>query len=70
MQEMKVYRKLLQKISKTKTKVLCALREEGCREAAEMLQTPSREAGAQRCKTCLGCNTHQALGPCLRCPSV
>ena len=67
MADMKVYRRLLQKVSKTKTKVLCALREEGCRQAAEMLQTPSREASATRCNACLGCTTYQTLGPCLRC---
>ena len=67
MADMKVYRRLLQKVSKTKTKVLCALREEGCRQAAEMLQTPSREVGATRCNACLGCTTYQMLGPCLRC---
>ena len=65
--QMKCYRKLLQKVSRTKTKVMCALREVGCREAAEMLQTPAKEAGAVRCTTCLGCVTMQTMGPCLRC---
>ena len=57
MSEMKAYRKLLQKISKIKTKILCALREEGCREAGEMLQTPPREDTPTRCQSCQGCET-------------
>ena len=65
--QMKTYRKLLQKVSRTKTKIMCALREVGCREAAEMLQTPAKETGAMRCSTCLGCVTMQTMGPCLRC---
>ena len=44
-----MYRRTLQKIARYKTKILCALREEGCREAAEMLQTPAKEDGAKRC---------------------
>ena len=66
-EEMKIYRRLLQKISTMKTKILCALREEGCSQAAEMLQTPVRAAGAQRCGACVGCITVQKSGPCLSC---
>ena len=64
-EEMKNYRRMLQKISTMKTKILCALREEGCGQAAEMLQTPVRAAGAQRCGICVGCITVQKSGPCL-----
>ena len=67
-EEVRAYRKLLQKISRVKTKVLCALRDEGCPEAAEMLQTPARETGASRCGRCVGCHTLQSQGPCSECP--
>ena len=66
-EEMRNYRRMLQKISTMKTKILCALREEGCGQAAEMLQTPVRAAGAQRCGICVGCITVQKSGPCLAC---
>ena len=66
-EEMKTYRKLMQKVSRTKTKIMCALREVGCREAAEMLQTPAKESGAVRCSKCLGCVTMITMGPCMRC---
>ena len=56
------------KISRVKTKILCALRDEGCPEAAEMLQTPAREAGASRCERCVGCYTLRSHGPCQECP--
>ena len=67
-EEVRSYRKLLQKISRVKTKILCALRDEGCPEAARMLQMPVREAGASRCDRCVGCHTLQAQGPCAKCP--
>ena len=66
--DVKTYRRQLQKISKTKTKILCALRDEGCREAAELLQTPAREPGVERCRRCVGCHTLETLGPCFHCP--
>ena len=66
-EEMKTYRKTLQKISRLKTKVICALREEGCQEAAEMLQTPARREDVARCGNCLGCVTFSTMGPCLLC---
>ena len=65
--EMKSYRKMLQKVARMKTKILFALREEGCREAAEMLQAPPRDAGAVRCNECLGCMTKLQLGGCGNC---
>ena len=66
--EVRAYRKLLQKISRIKTKILCALRDEGCQEAAEMLQYPAREVGASRCERCVGCYTLRGHGPCQECP--
>ena len=42
--EVKQYRRILQKISKMKTKILCTLRDEGCPEAGQMLQSPPAEA--------------------------
>ena len=65
--EMKSYRKLLQKVSRMKTKLLFALREEGCLEAAEMLHSPPKEAGAVRCNDCLGCTTLTTMGGCGNC---
>ena len=59
MDEMKIYRKLLQKVARMKTKILFALKEEGCREAADMLQAPPREIGS---------NSMQQL-PGMHCPS-
>ena len=67
MEEMKNYRKLLQKVSRMKTKILFALREEGCQEAAEMLQTPPREVGAVRCNNCQGCTVKATQGGCGNC---
>ena len=67
-EEVRTYRKLLQKISRVKTKILCALRDEGCPEAGEMLQAPVREAGASRCGGCVGCHTLKEHGPCTECP--
>ena len=62
------YRRLLQKIVQIKTKILGALRDEGCSEAADILQAPSREAGATRCDKCIGCYTLRNAGPCTECP--
>ena len=67
-EEVKTYRRFLQKISRIKTKILCALREEGCAEAAELLHAPAREEGAVRCNTCIGCHTLRSIGPCASCP--
>ena len=67
MEEMKNYRKLLQKVARMKTKILFALREEGCREAADMLQTPPREVGAVRCNNCQGCTVRTTQGGCGNC---
>ena len=67
MDEMKTYRKILQKVARMKTKLLFALREEGCREAAEMLQSPPREAGAVRCNNCQGCTVRATQGGCGNC---
>ena len=66
---MKSYRRLLQKISKLKTKILCALRDEGVREAGDLLQAPTREDNAARCNACVGCSTLANMGPCEVCPS-
>ena len=68
-EQMKLYRRGLQKIAKIKTKVLCALRDEGVREAGELLQTPAREVDAVRCDRCVGCTTLRTQGSCQRCPS-
>ena len=65
---MRLYRRLLQKVAKTKTKLLCALRDAGCREAADLLQTPARDASVARCRDCQGCETLHGLGPCGSCP--
>ena len=65
---MKVYRRTLQKIARIKTKVLCALRDEGVREAEDLLQVPAQDAGAVRCNVCVGCTTLSRLGPCCLCP--
>ena len=67
-EQMKNYRRLLQKVAKVKTKLLCALRDADCREAAELLQTPPCEAGAGRCSDCQGCETLHGFGPCGSCP--
>ena len=64
---MKGYRKLLQKVARMKTKVLYALRDEGVREAAELLQTPACEVDATRCNTCVGCTTWASIGQCGLC---
>ena len=64
---MKKYRKILQKVAKTKMKLLCALRDADCREAAELLQTPVREEGARRCDKCSGCVTLASVGACRMC---
>ena len=66
--QMKNYRRLLQKVAKVKTKLLCALRDADCREAAQLLLTPAREAGAARCSDCQGCETMRGMGPCGSCP--
>ena len=66
---MKAYRKLLQKIVKIKTKVLCALREVGVREAEDILQIPAKEPGASRCESCVGCFTLKSEGACTLCPA-
>ena len=66
-EDLKTYRRTLQKIAKTKTKILCALREEGCPVAADLLQTPVKEANGVRCQQCAGCNIVTKLGPCLTC---
>ena len=66
-EQVKTYRKLLQKISRLKTKILGALRDEGCVEAAELLQRPAKEPGATRCYKCVGCRTLAAEGPCHGC---
>ena len=65
--EVKQYRRILQKISKMKTKILCALRDEGCPEAGQMLQSPPAEARAPRCRNCGGCHTLERMGPCMTC---
>ena len=65
--EVKQYRRTLQKISKTKTKILCALRDEGCPEASQMLQTPPAETRGPRCQDCGGCRTLVRVGPCMTC---
>ena len=65
--EVKQYRRTLQKISKMKTKILCALRDEGCPEAGQMLQTPPPEARGPRCQNCGGCQTLSGMGPCMTC---
>ena len=65
---MKTYRKLLQKIVRTKTKVLSALKDEGVRQAEDLLLTPAKEAGATRCQQCVGCVTLNTVGPCCVCP--
>ena len=66
--QMKSYRRILQKVAKMKTKLLCALRDADCREAAELLRTPAHEAGAARCSDCRGCETLSGMGPCGSCP--
>ena len=65
--EMKNYRRMLQKISKIKTKILYALREEGVQEAAEMLMTPAKGELPARCQNCIGCHTLSTTGPCQKC---
>ena len=65
--EVKEYRRTLQKISKMKTKILCALRDEGCPEAGLLLQTPVPEAKGPRCQDCGGCVTLRRMGPCMTC---
>ena len=65
--QVKVYRKQLQKISRLKTKILGALRDENCAEAAELLQTPTRDPNAPRCGRCIGCLTLEREGPCQEC---
>ena len=67
-EKVKCYRRYLQKISRLKTKILCALRDEGVPEACELLQTPTREVNAVRCGRCVGCHTLQTVGPCFVCP--
>ena len=67
-EQVKNYRRYLQKIARIKTKVLAALRDEGCVEAAELLQVPARMEGAVRCQKCIGCYTLQHEGPCTSCP--
>ena len=67
-EEVRNYRRLLQKIARVKTKILCALRDEGCPEAGGLLQTPAREADAGRCGKCVGCQTLRTHGPCQECP--
>ena len=67
-EQVKNYRRYLQKIARIKTKVLAALRDEGCVEAAELLQVPARVEGAVRCQKCIGCYTLQHEGPCTSCP--
>ena len=62
------YRRDLQKIARLKTKILCALREGGVRQAEDLLLVPPREAEATRCETCVGCITLSSLGPCATCP--
>ena len=66
-EQVKTYRKHLQKISRLKTKILGALRDKGCREAAELLQMPAKEPGATRCSKCVGCRTLASEGPCHGC---
>ena len=58
---------MLQKIFKMKTKILCALRDEGCPEAGQMLQSPPADARAPRCQNCGGCQTLEKMGPCMSC---
>ena len=67
-EQVRTYRKILQKIARIKTKILCALRDEGCPEAGELLQTQSSEARTTRCNTCIGCHTLRNTGPCQECP--
>ena len=65
--DIKQYRRTLQKISKVKTKILIALRDEGCPEAGHMLQTPPSQSRAPRCRECGGCRILERVGPCLSC---
>ena len=67
-EEVRNYRRLLQKIARIKTKILCALRDEGCAEAGGLLHAPAREAEAGRCVKCSGCASLQHHGPCQECP--
>ena len=67
-EQVKSYRRYLQKIARIKTKVLAALRDKGVAEAAELLQVPAREEGTTRCQKCIGCYTLQQEGPCTSCP--
>ena len=66
-EDIKQYRRTLQKISKVKTKILIALRDEGCPEASHMLQSPPSQTRAPRCQECGGCRIRVRLGPCLNC---
>ena len=66
-EDVKQYRRTLQKISKMKTKILIALRDEGCPEASHMLQTPTAQSRAPRCRNCGGCHTLDRMGPCMSC---
>ena len=66
-EDVKHYRRTLQKISKMKTKILLALRDEGCPEASRMLQTPPADTRAPRCRNCGGCHVLDRLGPCMTC---
>ena len=66
-EDVKQYRRTLQKISKMKTKILIALRDEGCPEASHMLQTPPTQSRAPRCRECGGCRILERVGPCMTC---